>query len=144
MGTARSYLFEIRSTAPMTQRADGSPSTKREPSMAWVPQFVRPSITFMLTNSGLPIAPSAMRSLAFSHPGVNRLWWLMTSLVPEASQASTMLLAAAVPIAIGFSQMTAFTPAFAAAIVSAGCMRCHAQTLTISGSSATSISSIVS
>ena len=53
--------------------ADGSPSTKREPSMAWVPQFVGPSMTFMLTNSGLPIAPSAIRSLAFSHPRVNRL-----------------------------------------------------------------------
>ena len=58
----------------------------------------------------------------------------MTSFVPDASHASTILLARAMPMAMGFSQIMPLIDGYpAASTVMGSCNRCHVHTLTMSG-----------
>ena len=57
------------------------------------------------------MAPSLISWRAFSQPGVKRRWLEMINFVLLAWQALTMESDAFIPIAMGFSHMTALTSA---------------------------------
>ena len=128
-----SNLLVVLSTDPKTQSVSGSPIIYLDPSILCVAQLSSPSNAFNSTNNGLPINPLSTNSLAFSHPGVNLLWWEITSFTLFSLHASSIDCAGPEPIDIGFSHIIAFTPAFAASIVCSWCNACQVHILTISG-----------